>query len=420
MAVHLTTGWPLLAAAAALAVVVALVVLILIAVRRARRRAEAAASPDPATPAGAPAGADQLGGSADTRSPGTAPRGQSPVGAPRGQSLGREVPTRTPGAGAQPAPRTAPDPPAIGPADRLAIGDAAPAADEPVPVTERRWSEIDMRELAAASRQLARPVLRGVVTGGSGEPLADAVLTVINVAGGQAGNARTGADGGYQLTMPAEGGYVVIARGLNHEPHAATVEVHGVLTTCDIRLASSAGLTGTVADPDGSPVAGATVILTNTSGAVVSALRSNAHGGYGVTDLTPGLYTVTATAPEREPMALLVDVPPTGIARQDVTFAPRTLTLAGTTRHSDGRPLADIRVSVVDSSGTEVATTYSDAAGRYEFAGLRPGHYTVAASGYPLVSTPLDAIGRVEDHDIRLGYAGSPATTATVDEEYAQ
>jgi uncharacterized surface anchored protein len=263
-------------------------------------------------------------------------------------------------------------------------------------------------------------VMRGVVTGGAGEPLADAVLTVINVAGGQAGNARTGADGGYQLTMPAEGGYVVIARGVNHEPHAATVEVHGVLTTCDIRLASSAGLTGTIADPDGSPVPGATVILTNTAGAVVSALRSNAHGGYGVTDLTPGLYTVTATAPEREPMALLVDVPPTGITRQDVTFSSRTLTLAGTTRHSDGRPLPDIRVSVVDSSGTEVATTYSDASGRYEFTGLLPGHYTVAASGYPLVSTPLDAIGQVEDHDIRLGYAGSPATAATVDEEYAQ
>jgi protocatechuate 3,4-dioxygenase beta subunit len=412
MAVHLTTGWPLVAAAAALAVIVVLVVLVLVAVRRARGRAGAPA--DPATAAHPPADADPAARSVDDRSPGDPPRTVRQPG---------EAPSRPPGAGEQPGPRSAPDRLAIGgtvAADGPATGGTGPAGDEPVPAAERRWSEIDMRELAAASRQLARPVLRGVVTGGSGEPLADAVLTVINVAGGQAGNARTGADGGYQLTMPAEGGYVVIARGLNHEPHAATVEVHGVLTTCDIRLASSAGLTGTVADPDGSPVAGATVILTNTAGAVVSALRSNAHGGYGVTDLTPGLYTVTATAPEREPMALLVDVPPTGIARQDVTFAPRTLTLAGTTRHSDGRPLADIRVSVVDSSGTEVATTYSDASGRYRFTGLRPGHYTVAASGYPLVSTPLDAIGRVEDHDIRLGYAGSPATAATVDEEYAQ
>jgi hypothetical protein len=409
MAVHLTTGWPLLAAAAALAVIVVLVVLVLLAVRRARRTA--AAPPDPATAARPPAEADPAAQTAEGRSPGDPLRPAPSPGEASSRPLGS--------VGAQPAP----DRVAIGgtvTADGPSIGGAAPAGNEPVPAAERRWSEIDMRELAAASRQLARPVLRGVVTGGSGQPLADAVLTVINVAGGQAGNARTGADGGYQLTMPAEGGYVVIARGLNHEPHAATVEVHGVLTTCDIRLASSAGLTGTVADPDGSPVAGATVILTNTAGAVVSALRSNAHGGYGVTDLTPGLYTVTATAPEREPMALLVDVPPTGIARQDVTFAPRTLTLAGTTRHSDGRPLADIRVSVVDSSGTEVATTYSDAAGRYRFTGLRPGHYTVAASGYPLVSTPLDAIGRVEDHDIRLGYAGSPATAATVDEEYAQ
>ncbi|WP_203960443.1 MSCRAMM family protein [Actinocatenispora thailandica] len=394
MAVHLTIGWPLLAAAAGLAVIVILAVLLLSALRRARRGVAGTTSPGPSGPP------DR----ADSRSPATADR-------PSLQQATGAVPP----AGAEPAPAAHP-----APAGARAAGSPAAAGDEPVPAAERRWSEIDMRELAAASRQLARPVLRGVVTGAAGEPLADAVLTVINVRGGQAGNVRTGADGGYQLTMPAEGGYVVIARGVNHEPHAATVEVHGVLTTCDIRLASSAGLSGSVADADGSPVPGATVILTNTAGAVVAALRSNAHGGYAATDLTPGLYTVTATAPAREPVALLVDVPPTGVARQDVTFAPRTLTLAGTTRHADGRPLADIRVSVLDSAGAEVATTFSDASGRYRFTGLRPGHYTVAASGYPLVSTPLDAVDRVEDHEIRLGYAGTPATTDTVDEEYAR
>jgi len=305
--------------------------------------------------------------------------------------------------------------------------DAAPRNGyEENTVTERRWSEIDMRELAAASRQLARPVLRGVVTAGDGAPLPDAVLTVINVRGGQAGTARTGRDGGYQLTMPGEGGYVVIARGANHEPSAITVEVRGVLTTCDIRLVSSAGLTGVIADADGQPVEGATVILTNTAGSVVSALRSNLNGAYTVADLSPGLYTVTVAADGREPAALLVDVPPTGVVRQDVTLPERSLTLAGTTRHTDGRPLADIRVSVVDESGTERAVTYSDASGRYEVGGLAPGHYTVFASGYPEVSSVVDAADPVAEHDIRLGHAGRGARLAahsgndTVDEEYAR
>ena len=75
---------------------------------------------------------------------------------------------------------------------------------------------------------------------------------------------------------------------------------------------------------------------------------------------------------------------------------------------------------LVDGTGVEVATTYSDAAGRYEFTGLTPGHYTVAASGYPRVDTALDAVTGVADHDIRLGYAGPPAGADTVHEEYAQ
>lgn len=279
----------------------------------------------------------------------------------------------------------------------------------------RTWPTVGVRELAAASRQIAQPVLRGTVRGDDGTLLADAVLTVINVTGGQAGSSRTGADGTYELAIPAEGGYVLIARGVNHEPHASTVTVNGPVTTCDIKLTSAAGLMGAVCDADGSPIAGATVILTNTNGAVVSAQRTNVQGGYTVDDLTPGLYTVTATAPGQEPVAMLVDVPPTGVVRQNVAFPPRRLGLRGVARHRvDGRPLADVRVRLLDASGAVVATTGTGPDGRYEFADLAAGRYTVAASGYPEVTGSLDLGDTAGEYEVRLGHADLPPGSALV------
>ncbi|WP_344319503.1 hypothetical protein, partial [Actinocatenispora thailandica] len=64
MAVHLTIGWPLLAAAAGLAVIVILAVLLLSALRRARRGVAGTTSPGPSGPP------DR----ADSRSPATADR----------------------------------------------------------------------------------------------------------------------------------------------------------------------------------------------------------------------------------------------------------------------------------------------------------------------------------------------------------
>lgn len=274
----------------------------------------------------------------------------------------------------------------------------------------RTWPAVGVRELAAASRQIPKPVLRGTVRGDDGTPLADAVLTIINVTGGQAGSSRSAADGTYQLDIPAEGGYVLIARGVNHEPQASTVTVRGAVTTCDIRLTSAAGLMGVVTDADGTPMSGATVILTNTNGAVVSAQRTNVQGGYTVTDLTPGLYTVTATAHGQEPVATLVDVPPTGVVRQNVAFQPRRLAVRGVARHqADDRPLADVRVRLLDASGAVVAAATTGSDGRYEFTDLAPGGYTVAAGGYPEVTGALDLGDEAEEYDVRLGHPDEAA-----------
>lgn len=301
-------------------------------------------------------------------------------------------------------------------------GSPADGSELPRRTPGRPWPAVGVRELAAAARHNSvQPVLHGVVRGDDGSPLANAVLTVINVTGGQAGTARTGPDGGYQLSIPEEGGYVLIARGVNHEPHASTVEVRRPHTVCDVQLTSAAGLMGLVTDSHGTGVPDATVILTNTAGVVVSAQRTNVQGGYTVTDLAPGLYTVTVAAEGFDPVAGLVDVPPTGVVRQNIAFGPRRASLRGVAVHeADGRPLADVRVRLVDPSGQSVATIHTGPDGRYEFGGLGTGRYTVVASGYPEVSGTVElAAEDTHEYEIRMGHraslpqrAASPAAPA--------
>ncbi|MGA8115544.1 MAG: carboxypeptidase regulatory-like domain-containing protein [Actinocatenispora sp.] len=295
----------------------------------------------------------------------------------------------------------------------------APGAELPRRMPGRPYPAIGVRELAAAARHNSiQPVLHGTVRGDDGSALANAVLTVINVTGGQAGTTRTGPDGGYQLSIPEEGGYVLIARGVNHEPHASTVEVRRPHTVCDIQLTSAAGLMGLVTDASGAGVPDATVILTNTTGVVISAQRTNVQGGYTVTDLPPGLYTVTVAAEGFDPVAGLVDVPPTGVVRQNITFAPRRASLRGIAVHeSDGRPLADVSVRLMDPDGRPIATIHTGPDGRYEFGGLGMGRYTVVASGYPEVTGTVElADEAVGEFEVRMGHratlSGRPAASA--------
>src|SRR5712691_13296723 len=55
-------------------------------------------------------------------------------------------------------------------------------------------------------------------------------------------------------------------------------------------------LNGTVTDPQGAVVAGATVGITNSATGVSRETTTGSDGGFAVTDLTPGEYTVRVRA----------------------------------------------------------------------------------------------------------------------------
>ncbi|MGV9420972.1 MFS transporter [Streptomyces sp. NPDC003674] len=244
----------------------------------------------------------------------------------------------------------------------------------------------------------------GTVQHPDGTVVPRAALTLIDVAGQQIGRGASGDDGRYALATPGAGSYVLIAAAGGHQPQAVSVTVGERPVELDVVLGGAGRLAGSVLTADGTPVRDATVTLTNVHGEVVASTRSGREGGYVITELVAGEYTLAASAPAFRPAALPVTVQAARETRQDVELAGGAV-LRGTVRASGGRPVEDARVTLLDAAGNVVDTLTTGADGTFRFVDLSSGEYTVIAAGYPPVATVLQVAGggRTE-RDLQLGH----------------
>ncbi|MFG2725563.1 MFS transporter [Streptomyces canus] len=249
----------------------------------------------------------------------------------------------------------------------------------------------------------AAPV-HGTVQHCDGTVLPRAALTLIDVAGAQIGRGASGEDGRYALSTPGPGAYVLIAAAGGHQPQAVSVTVGERPVELDIVLGGAGRLAGRVRTADGTPVRDAAVTLTDVHGEVVATTRSGDEGGYAVTELVAGEYTLAASAPAFRPAALPVTVQASRETRQDVELAGGAV-LRGTVRAGGGRSVEDARVTLLDMAGNVVDTLTTGPDGTFRFADLSSGEYTVIAAGYPPVATVLQVAGggRTE-RDLQLGH----------------
>jgi EmrB/QacA subfamily drug resistance transporter len=259
--------------------------------------------------------------------------------------------------------------------------------------------------VADGTGEAAGPPLTGCVRQADGSPVSGAAVTLIDTSGHQAGRAHTGPDGSFRISAPGAGLYTLIAMAAAHQPQADTVRMGDGPVQHDVLLSGTSQLAGTVrAVGSGEPVAQATVTLADSRGEVLAARSTGEDGRYSFTDLVAGEYTLAVTAPAREPSALLVRVAGGGETVQDMELAERSR-LAGTARTTDGRPVPDARVALLDPEGNVAAVTTTGPDGGYSFENLPPGDYTVLASGYPPVARTLQiAAGDAHAHDPVLGH----------------
>ncbi|MFJ8046925.1 MFS transporter [Streptomyces luteogriseus] len=256
---------------------------------------------------------------------------------------------------------------------------------------------------ARAAHTAGVPVC-GSVQHHDGTVVPRAALTLIDVTGQQTGRGASGEDGRYALATPGPGSYVLIAAAGGHQPQAVTVTVGERPVELDIVLGGAGNLIGTVVTADGTPVRDATVTLTNVHGEVVATTRSGREGGYVITELVAGEYTLAASAPAFRPAALPVTVQAARETRRDIELAGGAV-LRGTVRAGGGRPVEDARVTLLDVAGNVVDTLTTGADGTFRFVDLSSGEYTVIAAGYPPVATVLQVAGggRTE-RDLQLSH----------------
>ncbi|MFI9251898.1 MFS transporter [Streptomyces sp. NPDC053069] len=250
--------------------------------------------------------------------------------------------------------------------------------------------------------------VRGRVLDGAGRPVPQAVITLIDVEGRQLDRAVSAEDGGYAVSVPRPGTYVLIGAAGARQPQAVTVLVGNEPVGCDLALSGSAALTGSVRDAvDGHPLPGALLVATDVRGEVVSSGTSAADGTFLLADLVPGSHTLTVNAPGHRPTALPVEATPGTTGAYEVRLEPGAR-LHGVVSTATGRALADAKVTLLDAAGNVVATAVTGPDGAYGFTDLTGGEYTVIAGGYPPVAASLrvDASG-VTDHDLELSHEDS-------------
>ncbi|MEU7472736.1 MFS transporter [Streptomyces sp. NPDC044984] len=244
----------------------------------------------------------------------------------------------------------------------------------------------------------------GTVQHSDGTAVPRAALTLIDVTGQQTGRGASGEDGRYALATPGPGSYVLIAAAGGHQPQAVSVTVGERPVELDVVLGGAGRLAGSVVTADGTPVRDAAVTLTNVHGEVVASTRSGREGGYVISELVAGEYTLAASAPAFRPAALPVTVQAARETRQDVELAGGAV-LRGTVRAGGGRPVEEARVTLLDAAGNVVDTLTTGPDGTFRFVDLSSGEYTVIAAGYPPVATVLQVAGggRTE-RDLQLGH----------------
>ncbi len=164
-----------------------------------------------------------------------------------------------------------------------------------------------------------------------------------------------------------------------------------------------------VQDDGATGLAGVTVRLLNSSGAVIATTTTNAAGNYSFTNLPPGEYAIQVVLPvgyqfSPQDAAAATDATDSDVdtttgrtvnttltpAENDTTWDAGVVPLAsigdrvwrdtnGNGQQDGGEPgVANVTVNLLNNVGTVIGTTTTNAAGNYSFTNLPPGSYAIA------------------------------------------
>ncbi|MGH4016272.1 MAG: MSCRAMM family protein [Pseudonocardiaceae bacterium] len=162
---------------------------------------------------------------------------------------------------------------------------------------------------------------------------------------------------------------------------------------------------GQVSESGKSPLAGATLTLTDLSGKQLDRDSSDTGGHYRLGPPAGGSYLVICASSAHQPTAALVAVATVPV-RHDVVLSTGGASLSGSVSTAeDGQPLGGAVVTLVDIHGDVVGAAATEADGRFSFFELAQGHYTltVAAPSLQPVAQSVEVPGSGHvTHDVAV------------------
>lgn len=188
--------------------------------------------------------------------------------------------------------------------------------------------------------------------------------------------------GFYSVSNLAPGNYIVQASAPAYQLQSIGASVQlGVTTTVDFALQSNPGaIAGIVKNAvTNAPLAGALIEVFNGS-VLVGFADTNGSGNYTISDLTPGSYTVTASADTFQSQTVGASV--TSGVTTTVNFALRQPpgTIAGTVTDAATRnPIPGASITVFQGASL-ITSVLTDRNGQYSISDFAPGNYLVTAN----------------------------------------
>jgi hypothetical protein len=215
----------------------------------------------------------------------------------------------------------------------------------------------------------------------TGEPLAGALVTIVNADGDEAGHAIAGSDGSFAVSDMREGTYTLIAAAPHFRPTANTFAVGSADALAALSLTGIGSLAGKVtAARDGQPMS-VDIGLVSPDEGVSAQCRTGKDGCFLLSDVAEGSYELVAWGPGYR----TVEVPILVERAETLTIGLAMVGLGdlyGALTGPGGEWVPGAQIALTDGTGTVVATTSTDGAGSYRFSQVPEGPYTVRATAF--------------------------------------
>ncbi|MED4051937.1 carboxypeptidase regulatory-like domain-containing protein [Priestia megaterium] len=257
-------------------------------------------------------------------------------------------------------------------------------------------------------------IVQGIISNEqTGEPLTNAFVRVLDNNRVIIQEVQTDTTGVYRVEGLSPGEYLLIAVSPNFQRESVGfIIASGDINEVNVALQPNPGfISGRVTDNQTAlPLDGATVQIFPAQSLIpIANAVTDQNGTYQIPGLAPGEYIVVATARDYTRAAVGAIVSADQTTRADLQLSLNPATISGTITDSQGNPIENATVRVIDQNETVLGTALTDQNGNYVISNLPPGSQTIIVTA-PTFSSQVSGVtlgvGGLEN--VSLGLTENP------------